>query len=381
MSANFFDLQKFAATGIASPDMTAYDKARALAAFGGGKTQTLTGVPPLFFKANGKPLVSWSMSGNGSQTGTPTPDAPIMPEGTGDKTKNLFDGGLTGGYYRDTSMDQMMGDGTVFKSFKTYLHAGTYTLHFDIRVSFVRAIYDNTLYQNPALNVDTFTIQTTTDGYVGFSFRNSESSTTPWDDTTTIMLNTGSTALPFEPYGYKILITNAGQTAPVYFGQTQTVRRVRKLVLTGDEEWTYITDGKHWTAVSGYLKSGLMCICSHYKAVENGTGSGFITNGQVGFYSSLADRLIFCDTTCTTTDNWKSYLAAQYANGTPVCVWYVLAEPETAIINEHLAKIGDYADELSSEDAGVTIPTVRGQNTLTVDTELQPSSMAITYKK
>lgn len=34
---SFFDLQKFAHTGIASADMTAYDKARALSLFGGGK--------------------------------------------------------------------------------------------------------------------------------------------------------------------------------------------------------------------------------------------------------------------------------------------------------------------------------------------------------
>ena len=45
------------------------------------------------------------------------------------------------------------------------------------------------------------------------------------------------------------------------------------------------------------------------------------------------------------------------------------------------AKIGDYADELSSTNAGVTIPTVEEQNTLTVDTDLQPSEMTITYTK
>lgn len=79
-------------------------------------------------------------------------------------------------------------------------------------------------------------------------------------------------------------------------------------------------------------------------------------------------------------DAWKTFLADQYAAGTPVCVWYVLATPETRIVNEPLAKIGDYADELHSTDAGVSIPTVKGSNTLTVDTELQPSEMAITYR-
>lgn len=75
----------------------------------------------------------------------------------------------------------------------------------------------------------------------------------------------------------------------------------------------------------------------------------------------------------------KAWLADQYAAGTPVTIWYALSTPETGIINEPLAKIGDYADELHSADAGVSIPTTKGQNTLTVDTELQPSSMTITY--
>lgn len=61
-----------------------------------------------------------------------------------------------------------------------------------------------------------------------------------------------------------------------------------------------------------------------------------------------------------------------------VYMWYVLAEPTTGIVNEPLAKIGDYADELHSADTTVTIPTAKGQNTLTVDTDLQPSSMSVT---
>lgn len=179
---------------------------------------------------------------------------------------------------------------------------------------------------------------------------------------------------------YKLPPTVNGTEYPIYLGFTDSTRRIRKLVLTGDEEWTYITGGKHWTAVSGYLKSGLMCICSHYKAVENGSGSSFITNGQVGFYSSLADRLIFCDTTCTTTDDWKSYLAQQYATGTPVTIWYVLATPETAVVNESLMKIGDYADTISFAQSGVTIPTVNVANVLDMTSPVKPSEVYIKGK-
>ena len=50
-------------------------------------------------------------------------------------------------------------------------------------------------------------------------------------------------------------------------------------------------------------------------------------------------------------------------------------------VSGQFISIGDYADELSSADAGVTIPTTEGQNTLTVETDLQPSEMTITYIK
>jgi hypothetical protein len=81
-----------------------------------------------------------------------------------------------------------------------------------------------------------------------------------------------------------------------------------------------------------------------------------------------------------TVEAFKDFLAAQYANGTPVVIWYVLATEQTGIVNEPLCKIGDYADELSSADAAVTIPTINGSNTLSVDTTVQPSEMSITYR-
>lgn len=74
---------------------------------------------------------------------------------------------------------------------------------------------------------------------------------------------------------------------------------------------------------------------------------------------------------------FKSYLAAQYAAGTPVTIWYVIATPETAVVNEPLMKIGDYADTVSAAQSQVTIPTVNGENVLDVLTEVKPSEVTI----
>lgn len=266
MSATFFDLMKYASTGIASPSMTAYDKARALVAFGGGKMQTLTGIPPIsFVSKTGKPLISWSMLGNGEQSGTPTPDAPIMPEFVGKK--------------------------------------------------------------------------------VGAD--------------------------------WTIPISCGGQTTPVYLGQVQTVRRVKKLVLTGEEtEWTYPSAGVARIALTSesVKTTGInnAPISTHY------IGRFSDSNGSIRILSDATKLNIVDTVNATDSTTWTTYLADQYAAGTPVTIWYVLATPETGIVNEPLCKIGDYADELHSEDAGVTIPTAKGSNTLTVETDLQPSSMSVT---
>lgn len=271
MSASFYDLMKYAATGIASPDMTYYDKMRASTLMGGATVQTLTGIPPLSFPSDGTPLISWSMLGNEQQTGTPSPDNPVMPE-------------------------------------------------------FVGTLDDS---------------------------------------------------------DWTIPITCAGQTVPVYLGQVSTVRKIRKLVLTGEENiapYDYL--GRHGIAVSNILERNYnraKGICTHYPVFNGSMAANALWIGVANralYFIAILDTLGY-----TTADEFKSFLAAQYAAGTPVTVWYVLKEPETTIVNEPLAKIGNYADELHSADAGVTIPTAKGSNTLTVETDLQPSEMTIKYRE
>jgi hypothetical protein len=44
-------------------------------------------------------------------------------------------------------------------------------------------------------------------------------------------------------------------------------------------------------------------------------------------------------------------------------------------------KIGDYADQLSLTNSQITIPTSQGENTISIDTIVQPSSMNISYNR
>lgn len=105
--------------------------------------------------------------------------------------------------------------------------------------------------------------------------------------------------------------------------------------LDGTENWI-----KHATIDNAFYIDGLIggtvidntqsnfALCSaaqqtRYNAVMN------IANGQFAIGTTLnVLRTVFCNTACETSDDWKAYLAAQKAAGTPVQIAYQLATPE-----------------------------------------------------
>lgn len=238
---------------------------------GGGGAAEITGVPPLRYIGDGRPLTDYLLSGNTVQDGTPSPDAPVDAVGCG-----------------------------------------------------------------------------------------------AWDET---------------HQSYKIPLTVNGTEYPIYLGQVETTRRIKKLVLTGEETWFV-----NWRPYAGSYATMLtsdankyenLVLCTHFSLVSYSS----CYSGTEGIAIVPSSQYLFAvrvpSTIATTDAEWKSYLAAQYAAGTPVTVWYVLAEPETAIVNEPLMKIGDYADTVSFAQAGVTIPTVSGENVLDVPTDVKPSEVTI----
>lgn len=391
---NFFDLLKYAKTGIASPDMTHFDKMRARAIAGGFPVNTIEGVPPLTFQSDGKPLSALTLWGNGEQTGTPSPDNIIMPDFCGVRSAQIIDYTLSESGGIDASGDPVISS-NLWRSTVFYeIHSGIvlsfakYATLTSVRVNYYDANY--THISREQFNVGSasgvsLTIPANAK-YFKWTLYASSGTTIDVDFVRQcyIMLNTGSTALPYEPYGYKIPFTNASQTVPVYLGQTQTVRRVQKLVLTGEEAWAVSTDNVFRLTLNGYARElgVIIAVSSHYVVTPTiSTLSGWEINERLTFIvSSSGNNYMYIRDSAynSNLNDFKSYLAQQYAAGTPVTIWYVLATPETAIVNEPLAKIGDYADELHSTDAGIIIPTAKGENTLTFDTAIQPSKVSIT---
>ena len=371
---SYRDLLKFAHTGIAAPDMSYRDMLRARSIGGGGfPVSTITGVPPISFTGDGTPLISWTLWGNMTQSGTPTPASPIQPQACGDRTANVL----------EYSLDALITNiGTVEKSgsYQTYFAPVTagQTYSFGANID-VYGFFDT----KPALGTVAM------DG--ARHFPDSSRNVTIPDSVTWLgcrvrmgadaMLNTGTTALPYEPFGYKIPITNAGQTVPVYLGQTQTVRRVRKLVLSSSQNWQLQSINSHGianlyiTLTNDFLNN--TSIISNYFARQTTTIADTTTEGfLIALTTNTATVYIRINSqTASTAQEFKSWLDVLSEEAS---IWYVLETPTTGIINEPLAKIDNYADELHSADAAVTIPTAKGDNTLTVDTDLPPSSVSIT---
>ena len=388
---SLYEILKASKTGIA-PDMwTALAGMNWGGADSGHEVKELTGIPPLSFTADGTPLLDYLISGNMSQTGTPTPDNPVDVNGVGERTANIFDGTLLGGYFLDANFE-LGGNTSVFKSIKVFLPAGTYTFSWGKNVNIVRKIIDGSYSENLATNVTSYTVTSTTDDHVGISFRDTTSSSTVWDVATPIMLNTGSTAKPYEPYGYKIPISNGQQTTNIYLGSTQTTRQIKKLVLTGegnfgrqnisDADPTFARFSKIFQFGSVTSTSAILYASTHFTGLKsfNTTSSTAENCFEMRFASGTTTMMIVTNA-ATTATSFNQWLADQYAAGTPVTVWYVLATTETATVNEPLMKIGTYADTLSMEQAGVSIPTLNGQTVVDVETTLKPSQMYIKYQQ
>ena len=302
------------------------------------------------------------LKGNMVQSGTPTPTTPIQPSETGERTNNLFDAGtVTAG----RAINDDTGGTIPSSNFNAsdYIDVSEFAKIsiLDTQTNRWGAFYDGSkVYISGFNGYGTITVPQNA-VYVRV--------TVPNNYLSTFMLNGGDTLLPYELYGVKIPILSANTTTPVYLGEVQTTRKIKKLVLTGEENWT-IESMTGVTRFSRYVEgiTNIQGVCSHF--------SWSASQSAIDHYYSSTNYIFFFSTTITTETDFKTYLAQQYANGTPVTVWYILATPTTGIVNEPLRKIGTYADEVS----GITIPTIAGTNTLSIGTTLQPSEVTVNYK-
>ena len=181
-----------------------------------GVDKELTGSPPLSFVSNGRNLVDYRIYGASG--------------GVGDRTKNLFDKN------HNTIPNAILDDGEIFVARETggYLIYApitplqTYTFRTNgmIRLGLRSAFTVNkpalsggyvidsvNTHQNHGTDNE-FTRQAPlTANWIVIQIR--DESALAYDN----MLNVGSTALPYEPYGYKIPIVCGGTTTNIYLNE------------------------------------------------------------------------------------------------------------------------------------------------------------------
>lgn len=358
------------------------------------ETDTLTTLPEdIIADGNNAEVL---IKGNMQQTGTPSPSSITMPEETGERTVNLHTFPFTEYLELSGSGDNRTlkaSTATVPKAAIIKLKPNTsYRISGEMAEASDHYCRIGLFNAYPTINSVTthyyysannsFTIFTTgADEVWGLVHTPSSTEATP--DFHRLLVE-GSTALPFEPYGYKLPVLSGGVTNPVYLGEVESTRQIGMKIFDGSETWgsssnnvyytqDYITNGYH-----GYVENGDI-ICSHY--AKSQTPNAQMPDKTIKITGASGDgyttsRIYLRDTAFSSAAEVQAFMAAQYANGTPVIAWYPLATPTTGIVNEPLRKIGEYADTVS----GITIPTITGAYSFDVNTSLKPSEVQLTYK-
>lgn len=353
---------------------------------GGWAVDTITGVPPIVFDANGTPLTDYTILGNSYQNGTPTPEDPVEVQCVGERTNNLFD-----------KAHFNFSDSTTIVYVPIYVGEGSFTISTDLPVSAsgTRDVFFINGNVSSGANSGTNGVdaamprtRSSVDGYVTVATRYNTSRENPADYH--YMLNTGSAVLPYEPYGYKIPVTVSdgtnSQTANIYLDEplrkkpsyvtmdelnykTGTVmRRRRAAILTTTQ---YRSRSETSACFSVFGPSGAATdigysvvdlLCDRLKPYPNKYVALNMDSISRGWNGSFTCTLKFSTIGATpeSTDAELQTLADAFFAANPTIVEYDLQTPTTETIT------------------APAIPTINGQNTLTVDTTVQPSSVSVT---
>lgn len=326
------------------------------------------------------------LKGNMQQSGTPSPSSPVMPQECGERTGNLFD--INSAYVSPITVQNNVATGTSFQFYYQKIQVPTtyagQTLTFSAhivreaegnRTANVAVKQGNTITNGNVITIEgdstvTFTADNDTSLFIAYNAGDTIQTTI-----SNAMLSTGSAPLPYEPYGaYKIPILSNSTTTNVYLGEVQSTRKIGKCILTGNEDYSRYDEDRHVFRVTNTSAgisrlAGTSGICTQFERISS---QADLADGQFSFGTAY---IYFRIDSITYNPDFIAYIQGQYAAGTPVTIWYVLAEPTTGIVNEPIRKIGAYADEVS----GISIPVTAGANTLSIGTTLKPSEVSVNY--
>lgn len=155
-----------------------------------------------------------------------------------------------------------------------------------------------------------------------------------------IMLNYGFTALPFEPYKedtYELPeAVELGEWDEIDISAQKVIKRTKQIMFNGSEAWSLNVQASSSGWGNVYMRAigqgalySRVGVCSHY---DTGVWDTDFTAGKGNVFATTADVVLFKTDGVQTLEEFKAYLAAQYAAGTPVTIDVRLSsETETEI--------------------------------------------------
>ena len=107
----------------------------------------------------------------------------------------------------------------------------------------------------------------------------------------------------------------------------QFLRTVKRIIFNGTEHWRVYAAQQYVVNVEDLgIRPSTPAVCSHFQNdLNEGAGGFFVGSAGIAFNTNVA-----------TLDEWKQYVANQYANGTPLEVVCVMATPEVIDISDQL---------------------------------------------
>lgn len=313
-----------------------------------GNPQTVEG-KRINVEAKNRKIVDISLHGESTQNGTPTPDSPIEIENIEGNIefkvegKNLFDktkfkaiNRATYTYSNGIYAITPLGTGNVSLDIYINLPAGIYTYSGNgSNATQVKNSSGTTIANNVSSSNTTFTI--TEEGtYIRFNWGTGTSTDAFTLDTNNIQIESGSTATDYEPYKSQVATFPLGEEKLMegsYLADDGIHHKRKQIVLNGTEGIinVYVNTSTTRFGFSSSLtpdkKIGLDNVLStHFKC---DTTVYYDSQTQVGICGNARNVNIYIRVNGNiTTDEFKTWLATQYANGTPVIVEYELSEEE-----------------------------------------------------
>lgn len=320
----------------------------------------------------------------------PTPENPIEVISVGDKTVNLMNlATVTNGYYYDAngnylpSTQARVTDFISAKSTEGCTWVGKITggvlnlriSYFDSNKVFISQYVQEVTSTIP-INVQ-FTTPSNTQ-YIRISGNYAGTNRFDWD---TMMFVEGSTApTSYVPYGYQIPVVATGTsgdpiTTPIYlnaplrkvgdyadvldYKKGQIIRNIGVKVLDGTEDWAQSTTTQgvyryNFKPANAPKLDGGRGHCMSTRFFDIG---GVSTQNIGGVFAATTFLFFIPNQDIDTVEKWTTFLASQYAAGTPVTVYYPLVTPVTESL------------------VVPALPTLAGSTTYTTDTEVKPSNM------